>query len=172
MVEAGEVLAAVLGPGQVVTGAAIANDYGHDEALGLTPRLPAAVAYPQTTAQVARLVAVAREHAIPLTARGSGTGLSGACIPVAGGAVVSFERMSQVLEIDTANHVAVVQPGVSLAQLDAATAPVGLVYPVFPGEKLGQPRRQRGYQRRRHAGRQVRGDPASGPRPGSGTRNR
>jgi glycolate oxidase len=134
MAEAGELLAAVLGPGQVVTGAAIANDYGHDEALGLTPRLPAAVAYPQTTAEVARLVAVARQHAIPLTARGSGTGLSGACIPAAGGAVVSFERMSQVLEIDTANHVAVVQPGVSLAQLDAATAKVGLVYPVFPGE--------------------------------------
>jgi glycolate oxidase len=134
MAEAGDLLAAVLGPGQVVTGAAIANDYGHDEALGLTPRLPAAVAYPQTTAEVARLVAVAREHAIPLTARGSGTGLSGACIPVAGGAVVSFERMSQILEIDTANHVAVVQPGVNLAQLDAATAPVGLVYPVFPGE--------------------------------------
>ena len=127
-------LAAVLGPGQVVTGAGIAGDYGHDEALGLTPRLPHAVAYPQTTAQVARLVAVAREHAIALTARGSGTGLSGACIPVAGGAVVSFERMSQILEIDTANHVAIVQPGVSLAQLDAATAQLGLVYPVFPGE--------------------------------------
>ena len=76
----------------------------------------------------------AREHAIALTARGSGTGLSGACIPVAGGAVVSFERMSQILEIDSANHVAVVQPGVSLAQLDAATAQLDLVYPVFPGE--------------------------------------
>jgi glycolate oxidase len=134
MADAGALLAAALGSGQVVTGAAIPSDYGHDEALGLAPQLPNAVAYPQTTAEVARLVAVARRHRIPLTARGSGTGLSGACIPVAGGAVVSFERMGQILEIDTANHVAVVQPGVTLAQLDAETARVSLVYPVFPGE--------------------------------------
>jgi glycolate oxidase len=127
-------LAAALGPGRVMIGAAIRGDYGHDEALGVAAQLPDAVAFPETTAEVARLVAVARHHAIPLTARGSGTGLSGASIPVAGGAVVSFERMNQILEVDTANHVAVVQPGVSLAQLDAATATVGLVYPVFPGE--------------------------------------
>jgi glycolate oxidase len=79
-------------------------------------------------------VAVANAHGIPLTGRGSGTGLSGACTPVAGGAVVSFERMNNILDIDTANHVAVVEPGVTLAQLDEATARAGLVYPVFPGE--------------------------------------
>ena len=56
---------------------------------------------------------------MPLTARGSGTGLSGACIPVDGGIVVSFERMNEILEIDLENHVAVVQPGVTLDQLDA-----------------------------------------------------
>jgi glycolate oxidase len=48
--------------------------------------------------------------------------------------VVSFERMNAVLEIDTENHVAVVQPGVTLAELDEATAAHGLIYPVFPGE--------------------------------------
>src|SRR5205085_3079021 len=76
----------------------------------------------------------ANEHAIPVTARGSGTGLSGAAAPEPGGIVVSFERMNRVLEIDTENHVAVVQPGVTLAELDEATAAHGLVYPVFPGE--------------------------------------
>ena len=86
------------------------------------------------TAEVAGLVAIANEHRIPLTARGSGTGLSGACVPVAGGAVISFERMNRILEIDIDNHVAVVQPGVTLSQLDEATARRGLVYPVFPGE--------------------------------------
>ena len=69
-----------------------------------------------------------------MTARGSGTGLSGACIPSDGGIVVSFERMKRILEIDTENHVAVVQPGVTLDQLDEATRQHGLVYPVFPGE--------------------------------------
>jgi glycolate oxidase len=43
--------------------------------------------------------------------------------------------MAAILEIDTANQVAVVEPGVTLAELDAALAPLGLVYPVFPGEQ-------------------------------------
>ena len=54
---------------------------------------------------------------------GSGTGLSGGCIPSADGVVVSFERMCRIIEIDVANHVAVVEPGVTLAELDAALVP-------------------------------------------------
>ena len=69
-----------------------------------------------------------------MVARGSGTGLSGGCLPRPDGIVVAFDRMNRILEIDTANHVAVVQPGVTLAQLDEALAPHGLVYPVSPGE--------------------------------------
>jgi len=80
------------------------------------------------------VVLLAAEAGVPLTARGSGTGLSGACVPVEGGVVVSFERMNEIIEIDLDNHVAVVQPGVTLDQLDQATRPHGLVYPVFPGE--------------------------------------
>ena len=49
--------------------------------------------------------------------------------------VVAFTRMNRIIEIDTANHVAVVQPGVTLAELDAALAPHRLIYPVFPGEQ-------------------------------------
>jgi glycolate oxidase len=128
------ILAEALGSGQVAAGDSLSHDYGHDEALNVTAQLPAAVVFPANTAEVARVVAVAVEHRIPLTARGSATGLSGACIPTAGGAVVSFERMNRILDIDTANHVAVVQPGVTLEQLDKATAAVSLVYPVFPGE--------------------------------------
>jgi glycolate oxidase len=60
--------------------------------------------------------------------------LSGAAIPEPDGLVISFERMNRVLEIDTDNHVAVVQPGVSLLELEEALAPHGLVYPVSPGE--------------------------------------
>jgi glycolate oxidase len=127
-------LSEVVGPGHVLTGDAIADDYGHDEALTATPQHPEAVVWPATTDEVSRIVRVAAEQAVPLTARGSGTGLSGACAPRPGGVVVSFERMNHIVEIDTANHVAVVQPGVTLDQLDEATATHGLVYPVFPGE--------------------------------------
>jgi glycolate oxidase len=83
---------------------------------------------------VAALLRLADERRIPVTARGAGTGMSGACIPEPDGIVVSFERMNRIVEIDEQNFVAVVEPGVQLDQLDAALAPLGLVYPVFPGE--------------------------------------
>jgi glycolate oxidase len=134
MADTAGLLAEIVGAAHVVSGSTISDDYGHDEALTVAAQMPAAVVRPASTAEVARIVAVAGQHGIPLTARGSGTGLSGACVPVAGGVVVSFERMNRILEIDTANHVAVVQPGVTLDQLDQATAAAGLVYPVFPGE--------------------------------------
>lgn len=129
-----EALQSAVGAAAVHAGDAVSDDYGHDEALTVAPVRPAFVATPGTTADVAALLGVAAEHRIPVTARGSGTGLSGACTPAADGLVVSFERMQEIVEIDTENFVAVVQPGVTLAQLDEALAPLGLVYPVFPGE--------------------------------------
>jgi glycolate oxidase len=122
--------------GSVIASAAdeLKDDWFHDEALGLEPVVPLAVTFPTDRQQVARIVEWANATETPLTARGSGTGLAGACIPVAGGVVVSFERMDSILEIDEDNHVAVVQPGVTLQQLDEATDRRGLVYPVFPGE--------------------------------------
>jgi glycolate oxidase len=126
-------LTAALGAGAVRSGDAIRPDDGIDETLKAVGVAPAAVALPSSTAEVAAAVAVARELRVPVTARGAGTGLSGACIPVPGGLVISFERMASILEIDDAGHVAVVQPGVTLAELDTATAAHGLVYPVFPG---------------------------------------
>ena len=109
------------------------DDYTHDEALGATPQVPAAVLLPESTAEVADILRICDEHRIPVTARGSGTGLSGAAIPVAEGVVVSFERMKGI-EIDDDNQVAVVGPGVTLAELDVVTAAHGLTYPVYPGE--------------------------------------
>ncbi len=127
-------LAGIVGAAHVSAGADIRDDYTHDEALGLEPVTPAAVVRPGSTAETAAVVALANRHGVALTARGSGTGLSGACVPVPGGVVVSFERMNTIVEIDTENHVAVVQPGVTLDELDVATAEHQLVYPVFPGE--------------------------------------
>ena len=58
-----------------------------------------------------------------MVARGSGTGLSGRPSPAPTGILVSFERMNRILEIDIDNHVAVVQPGVTLEELDAGARP-------------------------------------------------
>jgi len=130
-----EHLAAIVGPGHLDIGTQVGGDAGHDEALGSRPVRPRAVVRPGSTEEVAAIVAVAVADGVPLTPRGSGTGLSGGCVPAEGGVVVSFERMRRILEIDTDNHVAVVEPGLTLAELDAALAPEGLVYPVFPGEQ-------------------------------------
>jgi len=125
---------AALGERNVLAGDDIGDDYTHDEALTATAQAPAVVVKPGSTEDVAAIVTLAREHGVPLTARGSGTGLCGSCIPRADGALISFERMNEIVEIDTENHVAVVQPGVTLDELDKATAQHGFVYPVFPGE--------------------------------------
>ncbi len=127
-------LAAAVGSDHVLVGDAISEDYGHDEALTVAPVLPAFVVQPASAEDVRAVLAVAERHGVPITARGSGTGLSGACTPDPRGIVVSFERMNRIVEIDTENFVAVVQPGVTLAQLDEALAPLGLAYPVYPGE--------------------------------------
>jgi glycolate oxidase len=129
-----ERLAGVVGSDNVLAGDAIKDDYTHDEALTATPQQPRAVVLPATTDEVAGVLRACDELGVPVTARGAGTGMSGACIPRTDGIVVSFERMASIVEIDTENFVAVVEPGVTLDQLDTALAPLGLVYPVFPGE--------------------------------------
>jgi glycolate oxidase len=125
----------IVGAANVDTGVGVSEDDTHDEALTATPVRPLAVVRPGSTAEVAAIVKLARSRGVPLTPRGSGTGLSGGCTPVEGGMVVSFERMNRIIEIDAENHVAVVEPGVTLADLDAALLPHRLVYPVFPGEQ-------------------------------------
>ncbi|SDH92531.1 glycolate oxidase [Actinokineospora alba] len=127
-------LADVVGAGYVLTGADASEDYSHDETLSAEPVRPAYVVRPATAAEVADLLRVATEANTPVTARGSGSGLSGAAVPRENGILVSFDRMTKVIEIDTDNHVAVVQPGVTLQELEDRTAEVGLVYPVYPGE--------------------------------------
>ncbi|TVT22519.1 FAD-binding protein [Amycolatopsis acidiphila] len=126
--------AGIVGVGNLLSGNEVGEDYAHDESLTCEPHKPAYVAKPGSAEEVAALLVAAAEHAVPVTARGSGSGLSGAARPREDGLLISFERMNAVLEIDTANQVAVVQPGVTLAQLDAETAVAGLAYTVYPGE--------------------------------------
>jgi glycolate oxidase len=129
-----ERLREAVGPGAVLTGEALHPDYTHDEALGVTPVTPLAVVLPVSTDDVVHTLRICDDQRVPVVARGSGTGLSGGALPLSDGIVVAFDRMDQILEIDLDNHAAVVQPGVTLGQLDATLAPLGLVYPVFPGE--------------------------------------
>jgi glycolate oxidase len=129
-----ETLRSIVGEGHVLEGDRVEESYRHDESLTTPPEAPEFLVRPASTAQVSRLLAFANEHRIPVTLRGAGTGLSGGAIPRPGGILLSLERMNRILEIDEANHVAVVEPGVTLGDLDTETARRGLVYPIFPGE--------------------------------------
>ena len=103
-----------------------------DETAYLQAGLPAAVALPTTTAQVAELVRIAGELRIPIVPRGAGSGLSGGASGIEGGLTIAFTAMDRIIEIDRENLVAVVQPGVINAVLKAAVAEQGLFYPPDP----------------------------------------
>ncbi len=126
-----------LGPGRVTAGEEISADDCHDESLHALGTRPRCVVRPQTTDEVAYVVGVCASHDVPIVARGSGTGLSGAATPLANGVVVAFDAMSRIKEVDLDNQVAVVEPGVTLRDLDDALAATGLRYPVYPGELSG-----------------------------------
>jgi glycolate oxidase len=124
----------VVGDAFVLSGAQVHTDYTHDEAMTARPVTPRAVVLPASTREVAEILRTASQMRIPVVARGSGTGLSGGCLPVPDGILIAFDRMRTIKEIDRENQVAVVEPGVTLEDLDGALAPLGLVYPVSPGE--------------------------------------
>ena len=132
-----EQLRKAVGESHVVPGEAVHADYTHDEALTIVPVVPLALVLPGSTGEVSEVLKLASEHGVPVVARGSGTGLSGAAVPVADGILLAFDRMKRIREIDTENQVAVVEPGVTLEQLNAELAPLGLIYPVSPGEQSG-----------------------------------
>jgi glycolate oxidase len=132
-----EQLQKVVGETNVLDGPSVHADYTHDEALTTAPVVPLAVVLPNSAGEVAEVLQLASERGVPVVARGSGTGLSGAAVPVADGILLAFDRMRRIVEIDTENQVAVVEPGVTLEQLNGELAPLGLIYPVSPGEQSG-----------------------------------
>ena len=117
---------------RLLTDPADREAYRTDETAYLRGGLPAAVALPTTTAEVSTLVRLAAEHRVPVVPRGAGTGLSGGAAGIEGGLTIAFTKMDRIVEIDRANQVAVVQPGIVNAALKRAVAEVGLFYPPDP----------------------------------------
>jgi glycolate oxidase len=106
--------------------------YSYDST-ALESSLPAVVVLPKTTNEVSSLLNVANELGVPVYPRGAGTSLSGGAVPKRGGIVLCTAGMDVVLELDVANHAAVVQPGVVLQHLDDLASKHGLLYPPDPG---------------------------------------
>ncbi|NBD30066.1 MAG: FAD-binding protein [Alphaproteobacteria bacterium] len=106
--------------------------HGHSES-HFPPTPPDAVAYPETTAEVARVVTICAEHGLPVVGWGAGTSLEGHALAVRGGVCVDFSRMAGVLEMRETDMVARVQPGITREALNQELRATGLFFPVDPG---------------------------------------
>lgn len=98
----------------------------------LTGTLPDAVVFVENIEQVQHVVKIANKHLTPIICRGAGTNTVGACIPSHGGIVLNFSKMNKILEINSENMTAKVQPGVIVGDLQEAVEKIGLFYPPDP----------------------------------------
>jgi glycolate oxidase len=105
---------------------------GHDEAEWAPAGRAVAAVRPRSTEEVRRVVAACAQRDIPIVARGAGTGLSGGSNAVDGCVILDLSKMNRIVEIDAANMIAVVQPGVVNDDLKKAVAEHGLWYPPDP----------------------------------------
>ena len=106
------------------------RSYGYDNSR--RHALPELVVLPQSEKQVEDIVKACNQFSIPLTARGRGTGTTGATVPTRGGVVMSFEQMNKIIEVDAANRMIIVEPGVTNQQVQDAAAKHGFFWAPDP----------------------------------------
>ena len=124
----------IAGEQNVIFGDNINPDYAHDE-LGGVERMPEVLIRVHTTEEISEIMKYAYERTIPVTVRGSGTGLVGAAVPVEGGILLETTQMNKILELDAETLTVTVQPGVLLMELAAFCEENDFLYPPDPGEK-------------------------------------
>ncbi len=119
-----------VGPGWIRHDTQALGAYAADALL--IPHPPDLVVIPGSTEEVAAVARLCDEQRVPLVVRGAGTGYTGGAVPTAGGIVLSMERFTRIVDIDTVNLLAVVEPNVITADLQRAVEAVGLFYPPDP----------------------------------------
>ncbi len=120
-----------LGSEKVFRAKDILEKYSTDETSNLTFS-PDMIVKAITVSDVSTTMIICNNHRFPVTPRGAGTGVTGGALPVNGGVVLSLENMNRILEIDTENMIAVVEPGVITGDLQKAALKEGLMYPPDP----------------------------------------
>ena len=105
---------------------------------GLTAyrQLPMVVVLPDTTAQVSQVLRYCHDEGIKVVPRGAGTSLSGGALPLADGVLLGMSKFNRVREIDFANRVAVVEPGVTNLAVSNAVAHEGFYYAPDPSSQI------------------------------------
>ena len=126
-------LQAIVGKANITT--ALADKITHSYDATQQQHLPDAVVYAETVEQVQGVVKLANNRKIPVLPRGAGSGFTGGSLPVKGGIVLVLTGMNRILEIDTENLIAVVEPGVVTAELQREVERLGLFYPPDPASK-------------------------------------
>src|SRR6185437_4000141 len=126
-------LKSLLPAGEVFFKDSIIEKYAGDK--WFAAHKPDVVVMPGSTKSVSKLLGFANRHNIPVTPRGAGYGYVGGCVPIRGGIVLSLERMNRIKEINAADFVAVVQPGVVTEKIQLAVEKQKLFYPPDPASK-------------------------------------
>ena len=124
----------VVGKENVMTDAADRLTYSYDAAV-LEPVMPSLAVRPADGESLSKVVRLCNENRLPLTVRGAGTNLSGGAVPSIDGVVVLTNALNRIVELNTEDMFAVVQPGVITAKLAAAVEAQGLFYPPDPGSQ-------------------------------------
>ncbi len=114
----------------------INEDYFKDEMPIYGIFKPEVLVFPQSVEEIANIVKICYDNNIPITARGSGTGLTGSSVAVKGGVMINMKNFNNILEYDDTNLVVTVEPGVILNDLQMDCLAKGYLYPPDPGEKL------------------------------------
>ena len=125
---------AILGPRGVISAPEELQTYECDALTNFRVK-PDGVLLPSSTQEVQAILRVCHRERIPFVARGSGTGLSGGALPVAGGVVISLARMNRILEVDLANARVVAEPGVINQEVTGRVAPADYFYAPDPSSQ-------------------------------------
>ncbi len=96
---------------------------------------PEVIVKPITAQEISEIFKLANEHNIPVTPRGGGTGLSGGALTIHGGICLSMSRFNKIIEIDTLNFQATVEPGVITQVFQEEVEKLGLFYPPDPASR-------------------------------------
>jgi glycolate oxidase len=126
-------LQGIVGQGRCLTAPEDLMVYSHDV---YAEKKPDVVVLPTTTEEVSKILKMASREKIPVTPRGSATGLTGMCVPEKKGIVMAMSKMNRILEISPEDRLAVVEPGVITNDLQMAAEAQGVFYPPDPASQI------------------------------------
>ncbi len=125
-------LQSIVGSDNVLTAREDLIPYSFDGTAAMK-EMPGCVVFALSTDEISAVLKLANDTGTPVVTRGSGTGLSGGCVPSGDCIVLCTVKMERILEVDAANLTMTVEPGVTTIQIAEAAEKAGLFYPPDPG---------------------------------------